>query len=106
MFDHYPGLHPACLIAYERTACVGPEGLRLTFDENLRFRTDDLTLMSGSAGRLILQAGMVVMEVKYPGGAPLWLAEGFSRRGIFPKSMSKYGRAFTDYIAGGVHFNA
>ena len=44
--------------------------------------------------------GYVVMEVKYPGGSPLWLAEGFSERGIFPQSMSKYGRAYTYFIAG------
>lgn len=103
MFDHYRDLKPACLIACERTAFVGPEDLRLTFDENLRFRTDRLTLLEGSEGRPILKEGMVVMEVKYPGGAPLWLADSFSRLGVFPESMSKYGRAFTNFIAGGIH---
>lgn len=106
MFDHYPGLAPACFIGYERMACAGADDLRITFDENLRFRTDRLGLQDSIDGQPILAPGFVVMEVKYPGGSPLWLAEAFSKHSIFPKSMSKYGMAFTNNIAGGIHFHA
>ena len=84
MFEHYRLLRPACFIACERTACVGPEDLRVTFDEDLRFRTDRLSLLEQTDGRPILKPGTVVMEVKYPGGAPLWISDAFSRMGIFP----------------------
>ena len=99
MFDHYPGLAPACFIGYERTACAGDDDLRITFDEDVRYRTERLSLDGGIDGTPLNPPGYVVMEVKYPGGSPLWLAEAFSRRGIFPKSMSKYGIAFTEHIA-------
>lgn len=106
MFEHYRDLAPSCFIACERTACVGPEDLRVTFDEDLRFRTDRLSLYEQTDGRPILKEGTVVMEVKYPGGAPMWLSEAFSRMGVFPQSMSKYGRAYTYFIAGGSDQNA
>ena len=100
MFDHYPGLAPACFIGYERTACYAADDLRITFDENVRFRTDRLTLDGGVDGTRLFPDGTVLMEVKYPDASPLWLAEGFSRAGIFPQSMSKYGYAFTHFISG------
>lgn len=89
----YPGLEPRVLIAYERTAYAEISGdLRITFDEDPRAREDALTLNAGSHGAPLLAPGMVVMEIKFPGSAPLWLAQLLSENRIFPTSFSKYGR--------------
>ena len=43
--DYYRPLIPACLIIYDREAYFEPGGdLRLTIDNNPRYRTEDLTL--------------------------------------------------------------
>ncbi len=89
----YPELAPRVYIGYDRIACEGnddPE-LRLTFDHRLRARHDALDLSYGDAGRLLLPEGHVVMEVKFPGSAPLWLARLLNECRIYPTSFSKYG---------------
>lgn len=40
--------------------------LRITFDTNLRFRTDELDLRLGSHGAPLLRPGEVLMEIKSP----------------------------------------
>ena len=43
--DFYGNLAPSCLIIYDRTAFFEPDGdLRLTIDNDPRYRTDDLDL--------------------------------------------------------------
>ena len=107
---------PRAFIACDRTAYVAksdPE-LRITFDKDIRWRRDELRLTAGSHGEPLTQPGMVLMEVKLPGVAPLWLARMFSELGIVPTGFSKYGVAYKenlikdhmkDYI-NGVIFNA
>lgn len=93
MLAQYPDLQPRVYVGYDRTAYADDEdGLRITFDENLRTRTYDLDLSLGAHGTPLLAPGQVVMEVKFPGSAPLWLAHMLSECGIFPTSFSKYGR--------------
>lgn len=91
---------PAVYIGYDRMALLGREddGLRVTFDHNLRFRTDKLTLSAGDSGQLILPENPVIMEIKMPAAAPLWLAHLLSENGIAPASFSKYGTYYTTKI--------
>ena len=93
--DHYRTLAPACLIIYDRTAYVEPEGeLRLTIDENPRYRSDDLTLKGSMDGTPLLPEGWTVLEIKAQSAMPLWLAKVLSAGEIYRNSFSKYGEAY------------
>lgn len=84
---------PRAFIACDREAFVArddPE-LRFTFDRDLRWRDTELSLTAGSWGRPLLDEGRVLLEIKMPGAAPLWLAELLGRLRAFPCSFSKYG---------------
>ena len=87
---------PKVYIACEREAWVDREEpeLRITFDRNLRWRDTDLHLSAGSEGEPLLPNGEVLMEIKIPEAAPLWLAHLLSDLEIFPTSFSKYGTCY------------
>ena len=91
---------PKVLIACDRTAWVAKDNgeLRITFDENLRWRTDALDLTRGSAGEPLLPPGEVLMEIKMPGASPMWLARLLSDQAIFPRGFSKYGTCYQNEI--------
>ena len=91
---------PKAFIACDRYAWVDRENaeLRITFDENLRWRTDRLDLTLGSDGETLTEPGAVLMEIKIPGTAPLWLAHLLSDQRIFPTSFSKYGTCYKNHI--------
>lgn len=95
--------HPAPkqFIAYDRIAMFGihdPQ-IRLTIDQNIRGRREDLYLEHGSYGHRILPAGMYLMEIKVPGAMPVWLARILSEMQIRPVSFSKYGNAYKQWMA-------
>lgn len=93
--DYYKTLVPACLIIYDRTAYFEPGGdLRLTIDENPRYRLDDLTLTKSMDGISLLDEGWTVLEVKVQDAMPLWLCGILSDGGIYKGSFSKYGEAY------------
>lgn len=94
--QRYPGLAPAMVIAYDRESLAGTkqEGLRITFDHNLVWRTEDLDLRDGRDGQPLLEEGQRLMEIKVLGAMPLWLARALSETSIFPQSYSKIGTAF------------
>jgi hypothetical protein len=91
---------PRAFIACERTAwrVVDEPELRITFDEHLRWREEDLDLCAGSAGEPLTEEGQVLMELKIPTAAPLWLARLLSDEALFPTSFSKYGSAYRGHI--------
>ena len=93
--DYYKTLVPACLIIYDRSAYFEPGGdLRLTIDEDPRYRTRDLTLKSSMDGTSLLDEGMTILEVKVQEAMPLWLTEILSAGKIYKGSFSKYGEAY------------
>ena len=87
---------PKAFIACDREAWDDRENpeLRITFDRNLRWRDSDLSLCAGSGGNPLLDEGMVLMEIKIPEAAPLWLAHLLSELEVFPTSFSKYGTCY------------
>jgi hypothetical protein len=84
---------PAAYIGYDREAWSGIEDndLRITVDTNLRARDWDLDLRAGDFGELILPSECILMELKFTGGAPMWLARLLSENGVRHASFSKYG---------------
>ena len=97
--DYYKTLVPSCLIIYDRTAYFEPGGdLRLTIDENPRYRTDHLTLTESMDGVSLLDEGWTILEVKVQEAMPLWLAEILSEGQIRKGSFSKYGEAYRQQL--------
>ena len=72
--------------------------LRITFDRNIRWRETELELSAGDRGEPLLAPGQVLMEIKAPQAAPLWLAHLLSELALFPTSFSKYGTCYRDHI--------
>ena len=97
---YYGGLVPAMYICYDRSAyfCENDPNLRVTFDRNILWRTDDVRLTSRPSGRQLLKSGQSLMEIKCAGAMPMWLVELLSRGGIRQVSFSKYGTAYTAMI--------
>ena len=97
--DHYKTLAPSCLIIYDRTAYFEPNGsLRLTIDENPRYRLNELDLVSSMDGIPLLQPGWTILEVKVQEAMPLWLAGILSEGRIVKGSFSKYGEAYRQQL--------
>jgi len=94
---------PKVFIAYDREAYAASDGgeLRITFDTALRARSNDLDLRAGDHGVPLLADDRVLMEIKIPGTAPLWLARLLSENGVFPTSFSKYGAYYKQFVLGG-----
>ena len=98
-------LKPKVFIGYDREAYAGIKGienpeLRVTFDTNLRYREDRLDLRKGDDGYPLLDSGKILMEIKIPGAAPLWLARLLSENDIHMTSFSKYGTYYQSVVMG------
>ncbi len=93
---------PAVYIAYDREAYAGIDNdeLRITFDRNLRWRDYNVDLRAGDYGEPILGDDRILMEIKIPGAAPLWLARLLSEHHIVSESFSKYGAYYKQAVLG------
>ena len=98
--DYYKTLHPTVFLSYEREAFYAKDGsdFRVTFDDNILCRQEDLSLESEVYGTPILPEGMVLMEIKCSGGIPLWMTQILSEEHIYKTSFSKYGTAYQTMI--------
>lgn len=87
---------PKVVLTYHRLACHGREDpeLRLTFDDDVRWRSWDLDLTRPIDGYPLLAPGQRLMELKVPDAIPLWLVHLLNRLEIRPATFSKYGRAY------------
>ena len=72
----------------------------MTFDTGLRWRTTALDLRGGDWGAPILPPGRILMELKIPGAAPMWLSRLLSQAEVYPTSFSKYGACYQNHILG------
>ena len=98
--DFYKTLHPVIFLSYEREAyyCNNGSDFRVTFDDTILCRQDDLSLESEIYGTPILPEGKVLMEIKCSGGIPLWMTHILSAERIYKTSFSKYGTAYQKII--------
>ncbi len=97
-----PSLLPAMALSYEREAFCPVDGVdfRLTLDENILWRTDSLDLSASCWGTPVIAPDLILMELKTPGGIPLWMVHFLSAHRIRQISISKYGEAYTQLITG------
>ena len=98
---------PKVFIACDRKAYVLKDDplFRITFDENLRWRSTELDLCLGSHGSAVLPAGYVLMELKIPQSVPIWLSQLLSTCRIYPVSFSKYGTCYKENLINGVIYD-
>lgn len=68
------------------------------FEENIRYREDDLYLAEGDGGIALLPENMVLMEVKIPESMPFWFGHILSELEIYPISFSKYGAYYKENL--------
>jgi hypothetical protein len=94
-------VQPVVFIAYDREAWAGKENpeLRLTFDKNIRSRSNRLDLRAGDMGEPLLDADQILMEVKIPGAMPMWMAEALAELNVTMSSFSKYGEWYQQNMA-------
>ena len=99
---YYKGIRPAMAIPYDRIAMAGTKDpdLRITFDTNIRWRTDKLSLKEGNVGKDILLPGQHLMELKIAGAMSIELAKILDELNIRKTSFSKYGKGYVDYMYG------
>lgn len=91
----YQNLVPAFLIIYDRVAYFDPNSdLRLTIDENPRYRVNELNLHTSMEGEPLLENEGAILEIKVQGAMPLWLSELLSKGKIYQSSFSKVGEAY------------
>ncbi len=97
-FIRFYDVKPKLFLSYDRIALCGvgeEKGLRITFDRNIRSRTDRLDLSMPPDGEPLLAEDLWLMELKVPGAMPLWLSAALTELCIYPTSFSKYGRIYT-----------
>jgi len=91
---------PKAYIAYDRIAleCPSDPRLRVTFDRNIRARSDNLSLAAGDGGEFLLPEGERIMEIKAPGAMPIWMCELLGSSGVYPSPFSKYGTYYQNLL--------
>lgn len=91
---------PAVYLSYVRLALFAKDdsSVRLTIDEDIITRENDLSLRANRYGEKLLPEGYYLMEIKVNGVFPLWLAKILSSLKIYPTSFSKYGKFYLNHV--------
>lgn len=101
-FRLYQPLKPKVFLSYEREAFYALDGsdFRVTFDENILARQEELSLSREVWGESLIDENKVLMEIKTSGGIPLWMTHVLAQEKIYKTSFSKYGTAYEKMICG------
>lgn len=94
--DFYGGLPPKMFLSYEREAYYFKDDkqIRITFDTNIKYRTENVNLLSSISDIKLLPNNLVLMELKVPFSIPYNLTKYLSNEKIFKTTFSKYGTAY------------
>jgi len=88
-------LKPKILVIYDRESYKGEDNLRITFDEKLKYRHKNLSLIKGKRDKIYFKDKRnTIMEVKAHGIIPLWLVKAMSEEKIYPQQFSKIGKVY------------
>lgn len=93
----YYNIHPYIYVAYDRLSYKSKddENFRITFDNNLRYRLDNLDIDNDSNTSNYFNKDMYIMEVKCLDSLPYFFIKYLSNNKIYPKSFSKVGSIYT-----------
>ena len=97
---YYEFLRLVAFLSYEREAFYSKDqsDFRVTFDDTILCRQEDLSLESEVYGTPLLPKGQILMEIKCSGGIPMWMTRVLSEEHIYKTSFSKYGTAYQTMI--------
>ena len=91
----YFNLKPKILVIYNRESYKDNDGIRITFDERLKYRDKNLTLNPSKDDTMYFKDKRnVIMEIKANGALPLWLTKAMSELKIYPERFSKIGKIY------------
>lgn len=94
LIQHH-NLKPKLLVLYNRESYKGDDGLRITFDENLKYRNKNLSLIKGKRDKIYFKDKRnTIMEIKAHGVLPLWLVQILSENKLYPQQFSKIGKVY------------
>ena len=96
------GLKPRMYIYYDRFSMKEKETIegyaynkvRVTLDQNLTYRDEDVSLFKGNHGFPLLNEDTIIMEIKAPGKKPDWLQAILDKHGLEEQKFSKYSCAY------------
>ncbi len=99
--DFYGDIKPKVFLSYDRCAYYDKydSDFRMTFDSNILWREQDLSLTAGIYGKPLLDDSEALLEIKSAGAVPLWLTKVLSENRVYKVSFSKYGMAFNNIIS-------
>jgi hypothetical protein len=86
-------LQASCITSYFRHAYFGTDydtGLRITFDTNIRYQTENLNLHEKEIWKYMIAPDMVIMEVKVNERIPYRLTELIAQYNLPLIRVSKY----------------
>lgn len=94
--DFYDDLKPRMLLTYDREAYYDKQDheFRITFDRNILWRTEKVTLYDEIGGNPLLKEDQVLMEVKVGGAMPLWFSHILADMKLYKTKFTKYGTAY------------
>ncbi len=91
----YLNLSPRILISYKRTSFRDDNGLRITFDENLKYRTHDFKFVRQKDDKIFFRDDHnIIMELKSQEALPLWLTHELSENKTYARRFSKIGNIY------------
>ena len=85
-------LEPKIVISYTRQAFISRNNLplRITFDENIRFRKSNFALEKSITDKHMIMPHHIIMEIKHTDHFPVWLLHIIQRYGCQRQTFSKY----------------
>ncbi|MEQ6205112.1 polyphosphate polymerase domain-containing protein [Enterococcus mundtii] len=100
LFKRNPDLSPKTMIIYERISLFGTSDpdFRVTFDQNIRFRSTNLDLSITGKETLVAPEIGILMEVKALGAYPLWFVELLNDYQLKKGSFSKYAETYQRHL--------
>lgn len=92
-------LKPKILVMYHRESYKGEDGLRITFDEKLRYRNNNLCFIKKKHDKIYFKdEPSIIMEIKSQGSLPIWLVDVLSANKVYPQQFSKIGKVYEQII--------
>ena len=98
--SYYGELQPSIFIGCQRISFTGVDDkdLRITFDKDICYRMNDLSLKRTDADKKLTD--QTVMELKIRDAMPLWLSDILDEVKAYPRGFSKVGNAYIKELQG------
>lgn len=88
-------LKPKILVKYDRESYKDENDLRITFDENLKYRERNIDFKTRKRDKIYFKDKRnIIMEIKAQDVFPLWLVQVLSKNKIYSQQFSKIGKIY------------